>query len=147
MRATGKTRGGRCALAFLTAGVWAVIVSGCGEDDFENKPRPPVAIELTGVIQEDKVTVSPDRIGAGPVLITVSNQTKDAHTITLEGETVRERVGPINPLDTATIQKDLKPGSYEVRAGSQVALPVEIQPAELVIGRKRKDSNDRLLLP
>ena len=147
MRATGKTRGGRCALALVAAGVCAMVVSACGEDDFENKPRPPVPIELTGVIQEDKVTISPRRLGAGPVLITVSNQTKDAHTITLEGETVRERVGPINPLDTATIQKTLDPGSYEVRAGSSVAVPNEIQPAVLEIGRKRKDSNDRLLLP
>ena len=104
-------------------------------------------VELTGVIQEDKVTVSPDKEGAGPILITVSNQTKEAHTLTLEGESVRERVGPINPLDTATIQKTLRPGAYEVRAGSSVAVAREIRPATLTIGKKRKDSNDELLLP
>ena len=124
-----------------------VLAVGCGDDDFKNEPRPPVPIELTGVIQEEKVTVSPDRVGAGPILITVSNQTKDVHTLTLEGEGVRERIPPINPLDTATIQKTLKPGIYEVRAGSSVAVEEEIRPAELVIGKKRKDSNDRLLLP
>jgi hypothetical protein len=86
-------------------------------------------------------------VGAGPVLITVSNQTKDAHTLTLEGQSVRERVGPINPLDTATIQKTLKPGTYEVRAGSSVAVAREIKPASLVIGKQRKDSNDQLLQP
>ena len=125
----------------------AAVAGGCGDEDFENRPRPPVPIELTGVIQEKKVTVSPDRVGAGPVLITVSNQTKDAHTLTLEGGSVRERVGPINPLDTATIQKTLRPGSYEVRAGSSVAVEREITPATLVIGKKRRDSNDQLLLP
>ena len=124
-----------------------VLAVGCGDDDFKNEPRPPVPIELTGVIQEEKVTVSPDRVGAGPILITVSNQTQDVHTLTLEGEGVRERIPPINPLDTATIQKTLKPGSYEVRAGSSVAVEQEIRPAELVIGKRRKDSNDRLLLP
>ena len=49
---------------------------------------PPVPVELTGVIQEDKVTVSPAKIGAGPVVITISNQTDGRHTITLEGESI-----------------------------------------------------------
>ena len=124
------------------------LVAGCGGDDFERKPRPPVPIELTGVIQEDKVTVSPSRnIGAGPFVITISNQTDAEHTVTLEGETVRERVGPINPLDTATIQKTLRPGSYEVRAGSEVAVPTEIAPADLVVGPERESSSNDTLLP
>jgi hypothetical protein len=122
-------------------------VGGCGSQDFKNKPRPPVPIELTGVIQEKRVTVSPNKVGAGPILITVSNQTKDAHTLTLEGDSVRERVGPINPLDTATIQKTLRPGTYDVRAGSSVAVAHEIKPATLVIGKPRKDSNNQLLTP
>ncbi len=133
--------------ALLIAGTLFLLVVGCGEEDFENEPRPPVAIELTGVIQDDKVTVSPDEVGAGPILITISNQSEDAHTVTLEGESVKERVGPINPEDTATIQKSLKQGTYEVRAGSAVATPKEIDPAKLTVGRQRKDSNDRLLLP
>jgi hypothetical protein len=129
------------------AGTLALLAAGCGEEDFENRPRPAVAVELTGVVQEDKVTVSPDKVGGGPVLITISNQTEDAHTITLEGTEVKERVGPVNPQDTATIQKTLKPGSYEVRAGSDIAVPMEIKPAKLTVGRDRPDASDRLLLP
>ena len=34
------------------------------------------------------VTVSPDKFGAGPVRITIVNQTDDAHTVTLEGASV-----------------------------------------------------------
>jgi len=67
--------------------------------------------------------------------------------VTLEGESLRERVGPINPLDTATIQASPEPGNYEVRAGSPEAVPEEIQPAALDVGDKRGDSNDELLLP
>jgi hypothetical protein len=130
-----------------TAAIAAALLGGCGGEDFENKPRPPVPLELTGVIQNDAVTVSPSRVGAGPVLITISNQTKDKHTITLEGERIVERVGPVAPLDTATIQKTLDPGSYEVRAGTASAVPKEIQPAELRIGKERKNSNSDLLLP
>lgn len=121
--------------------------AGCGEDDFENEPRAPVPVSLTGVIKEDRVTISPSREGAGPFEIIISNQTDTAHTITLAGESIRERIGPVNPSDTGTIQKTLTPGTYEVRAGSARAVPREIQPAELRIGDPRPSSNDRLLLP
>jgi hypothetical protein len=126
----------------------AALAAGCGDEDFENNPRPPVPMELTGVIQEDKVTVSPSRnIGAGPFVITISNQTDAVHTITLEGGRITEEVGPVDPLDTAIIQKTLNPGSYEVRAGSPKAVPREIAPAVLDIGKQRKNSNSELLLP
>lgn len=130
--------------AVLAAGL---VLVACGDEDFANEPRPPVPVELTGVIQDDAVTVSPSRLGAGPVLITMSNQTDSPITITLDGASIRDRVGPVPPLDTATIQKTLDPGRYEVRAGSDVALPREIRPAELDIGRERKSSSSELLLP
>jgi hypothetical protein len=106
--------------------------------------------QLTGVITEDKVTVSPNELGAGPVVITVSNQTDASHTLTLEssdGGTIREQVGPINPLDTATLQRTLVSGTYTVKAGSETAVPKEIAPATLTIGQSRKSGSDELLLP
>jgi hypothetical protein len=130
--------------ALLAAGL---VVAGCGEEDFANEPRPPVPVELTGVIQDEAVTVSPSRIGAGPILITMSNQTRNPVTITLDGGSITDQVGRLQPLDTATIQKTLDPGLYEVRAGSDVALPREIRPAELEIGRERRSSSSDLLLP
>src|SRR5680860_335196 len=38
-------------------------VAGCGEEDFGSEPRPAVAKELTGVIQDRGVTVSPSLEG------------------------------------------------------------------------------------
>jgi hypothetical protein len=125
----------------------AVILAGCGEDDFKNEARAPVREALTGVIQDDAVTVSPAKLGAGPVEITISNQTKANHTVTLEGESIIERQGPVAPGDTTTIQKTLAPGSYEVKAGSEKAVPKEIRPAVLKIGKERENSNNDLLLP
>lgn len=125
----------------------AALIAGCGNDDFKNEARAPVRLALTGVIQDDKVTVSPAKIGAGPVEITISNQTDSARTITLEGESVTEEEGPVQPGDTATIHKTLKPGSYEVRAGSKKAVRKEIQPAVLQIGKERHNSNNELLQP
>jgi hypothetical protein len=148
MKATGKMRNRR---ALLLAGGVALILgaTGCGDEDFANDPRPPTAVELSAVISEDGVTISPSREGAGQVLITFSNQTDRAHTITLEGEDVIERTAPIQPQDTATIQKTLLPGTYEVRAGSSRAVDIEdqIRPATLTIGQERAGSNDDLLLP
>ena len=134
-------------LALCTAGM---ALAGCGEDDFENEPRPPVARQLTGVITEEKVTVSPNELGGGPVVVTISNQTEVAHTVTLEssdGGTTREQAGPINPLDTGTIQITLDQGDYTVKAGSERAVAREIAPAVLRIGADRKSGSDELLLP
>lgn len=136
------------AAVLLAVGVLTALVVGCGgEDDFENKPRPPVPVQLTGVITDDEVTVSPRRLGAGPVVLIVSNQTEQSHTITLEGEDIRETVGPVNPLDTAQIQRTLKPGSYEVKAGSEAAAPKEIAGATIDVGPPRPSSSNDVLLP
>ena len=137
--------GGRVLATVATA---AALVAGCGDEDFENKPRAPVRIGLTGVIQPDKVTVSPARnLGAGPFEITISNQTDDPHTIRLEGGSVVEMAGPVEPDDTVSIRRTLDPGTYEVIAGSEQAVKKEIEPAVLDIGPERKDSNSDLLLP
>ena len=159
MRAKIKTPGLRAA-ALVTCGLASASALGaCGDDDFKNDPRPPTAIELTGVVTDSKLIVSPNNVGAGPIVLTVSNQTKDSHTITLEGvgagqgsseaTKVVETVGPVNPLDTVTIQKTLKPGKYQVKAGSKEAVAPEdrIESAELDIGPAREPGNDDLLLP
>ena len=79
--------------------------------------------------------------------ITISNQTNAEKTITLEGESITEEVGPVQPLDTAAITRTLEPGSYEVRAGSEKAVRKEIAPATLDIGKARASSSGELLLP
>lgn len=137
--------------ALLAAGAMLTIllVAGCGDEDFANDPRPPVRVELTGSIKDDGVTVSPTREGAGPIQLTLANLTDRALTVTLEGEDVIERVGPVQPQDTATIQKTLASGSYEVRAGTSRAVDIgdAIPPATLTIGPDRASSSDQLLLP
>lgn len=135
-----------CAVALLAT--TAVVAAGCGGDEkFANEPRPPAPVQLTGVVRDDKVTVSPNRVGAGPVILLISNQTDNPHMITLDGGSIKETVGPVNPLDTAKIQQTLEQGSYEVKAGSEQAVAKEIAPAILEIGPKRKSSRDQLLLP
>jgi hypothetical protein len=142
MSVTGQT------LRALTVAALAAAIAGCGGGkDFKNNPRPPVPLQLTGVITKQKVTISPHKVGAGPVVITVSNQTDQSHTLTLDGQGIQERVGPINPLDTAQLQKTLQPGTYSVKAGSPQATDTQIAPATLEIGKARKSGSDEVLLP
>jgi hypothetical protein len=126
----------------------ALCLAGCGGGkDFANKPRPPVTLDLTGVITKEKVTISPHRVGAGPVVITVSNQSGQPRTLTIEGNGTQDSVGPIEALDTGKLQKTLKPGRYTVKAGSEAATRKLIRPAVLVIGKERPSASDKVLLP
>ena len=126
----------------------AIFVAGCGESDFENKARPPVRLQLSGVIQKDKVTVSPARdLGAGPFEITISNQTGQRHTVKIEGGSTTQPAQPVDAGDTLTIKRTLDPGTYQVKAGSEEAVREEIQPATLNIGAERPNSNSDLMLP
>jgi hypothetical protein len=138
----------RMRRVIVASALVALALAGCGGGkDFANKPRPPVPLDLTGVITKQKVTISPNKVGAGPVTITVSNQSGKSRTLTLDGNGIQESVGPINPLDTAKLQKTLKPGRYRVTAGSEAATATAIRPAVLVIGKERQSGSDKVLLP
>ena len=135
-------------MATVGAAAAAILVAGCGGSDFENKARPPVRLQLSGVIQKDKVTVSPSRgLGAGPFAITISNQTDQRHTVKIEGGSTTQPAQPVDAGDTLTIKRTLDPGTYQVLAGSQQAVRKEIEPATLTIGAERADSNSDLMLP
>ena len=143
--------GGRIRIGALASGValTAGLLAGCGGGkDFADKPRPAAPLYLTGVITSSRVTVSPNRVGAGPIVIIVSNQTQAAHTLILDGAKITPvQSESVGPTDTARIQTTLRPGTYTVKAGSQKAVKKELQPAHLVIGKQRRDSNDQVGLP
>jgi hypothetical protein len=134
----------------LLGGLTILGVTACGGgSSFKDKPRPPVPVELSGVITDKSVSVEPKHLGAGPVNLVISNQSGRSHTVTLEGgpHNTTAQVGPINPLDTGRIQETLEPGTYTVKAGSSQAAATEIPPATLEIGPKRPSSSGTVLLP
>jgi hypothetical protein len=135
------------------AAACAVVVSGCGgDDDFKNDPRPAVPLQLTGVITDERVTVSPRTLAPGPIVLIVSNQTDEAHTVRLEGPDVDERIGPVNPGDTGTLQATFGEvsgsESYTVRAnpagGGAVDPQDVIQESTITIRSKPQDVCDQL---
>lgn len=125
-----------CGCAALLA------VGGCGSDDFENEPRPPSPKELTAAIDQDSVSVSPGELGAGLVVVTVSNQSAETTNLVLEGPTSHSS-GDIPPGGTGSIKASLEEGDYEASAGTEVG----VKPAELTIGPERETSQNELLLP
>jgi hypothetical protein len=123
---------------------------GCGDDDdFANAPRPPLEITVGATIAPKRVSVSPARIGAGPIELLVSNQTTTSQRLTLQSETLtsggrelKQSTGPINPGDTASLKANLDPGTYTVSVEDD-----GIAPARIDVGPRRPSGQDRLLQP
>jgi hypothetical protein len=135
-------------MVFALLAMGGSIFAGCGgEEDFANDPRPAAPVQLTGVITEKGVTVSPDRVGAGPIILLISNQTDEARTVTLDGGGTTDTVGPVNPQDVAKLQQTVETGDYTVKAGAAKAVAKELEPATLRVGKPRKSSSDQVLLP
>ena len=142
----GRIKSGRTrSVSILLAG--SVVIAGCGGTHFKDKPRPPVPVQLTGVVTDRGVQISPRRVGAGPVILIISNQTQDAHTITLEGNGRTDTVGPVNPLGTGKLQATLTRGNYTVKAGSRKATSQQIPSGTVTVTRERQTSSGDLLLP
>jgi hypothetical protein len=167
MRQNGGTRR---AATLIAGGLTVAVVAGCGGSDthFRNQARPPIPTQLTGVITDSEVTVSPDVLPLPPekgqqesakeldtpIILIISNQTQSPHSVTLSGKTrdgrpVETNTPPINPLDTAQIQETLPPGTYQVKAGSEKAVNPgqEIAAAKLTVNPNRQTSSDDVLLP
>jgi hypothetical protein len=125
-------------------------VGACGSSaDYKNDPRPPGPIVITGYISDQRVSVSPRSLGAGPISLIVTNQTGTAQRVTLEsagpagsGPGIKQVTAPISPQDTATLKVDVKPGSYSVHVGADA-----IRAARLKVGPERKSAQNDLLQP
>jgi hypothetical protein len=137
----------------------AFAIAGCGSSgQSASRPRPPVPVNLTVYINNQRVLVSPRSVGAGPVIFTVTNQSTRTQTLAIHG--VRSitigpiATGPITPQGTAQVQVNFRrPGVYTLTsipvARTQAARAVSpgIRAAALRIGRPRPSADNVLLLP
>src|SRR5436190_16906296 len=135
--------------SLAVAVVLAVAACGSNSADYKNDPRPPSPIVITGYISDQRVSVSPRSLGAGPISLIVTNQTGTAQRVTLEsagaigsGPGVRQVTAPISPQDTATLKVDVKPGRYSVHVGADT-----IRAARLKVGPERESAQNDLLQP
>jgi hypothetical protein len=132
------------ALLALALLAFAVTLAACGDDEDERtQVRPPVPRNISVVIGEEDVSASPDRLGAGPITLLVSNQSGAARTLSIEGPQLSRSVGPIQPEDTATLKMTAAPGELELAAADTAGL----RPALIRVGPERPTAQDQLLLP
>lgn len=130
------------ALVVLLAGG---LVAGCGASNFPNEARAPAPIETTASIGPGKVTVSPDKFGAGITVFTVANLSNDPASFILKdtsGKTAASS-GTIAPHAVTTIKTELKQGNYQAVADGATG----IRPGSIKVGPERKSSQNQLLLP
>jgi hypothetical protein len=116
-------------------------VAGCGRDDFENNPRPPVPAEITVKIGNGAVAVSPREFGSGLVNFTVANLTNDPATLVIHGP-VDATSPEIQPSSAETIKVEMKTGSYEASADG-----VAVLPQQFTVGSERPSGQNDVLLP
>ena len=125
--------------------------AGCGgsEADYANRPRPATPINVTAAIGDRGISISPETFGAGPIVMIVSNQTGQRHTVTLETRELggsrpglTESTRPVGPGGTARLQADLREGTYEVSTGGGGVSPVTLE-----VGAARDSAQDELLQP
>lgn len=119
----------------------AAVVAGCGRDDFENDPRPPVPAEVSAKIADNGVAISPREFGSGLVNLTVANLTTESGTLVIRGP-VNAESNEIPASGTTTLKVDLKAGSYEASVDG-----IAVLPAEFSVGAERPSGQDELLLP
>jgi hypothetical protein len=155
MRSTSLRRRGLPML-----GLAALTLAGCGGGGghFANLPRPPSPVNVSVYINDQRVSVSPSMVGAGPVDFIVTNQASQSESMEIlpAGSSAAQPVtstGPISPQATAQIKVDLSRGSYTVGIGPQgqteavQATHTGIQAAVLRIGHERPSSSNQLMSP
>lgn len=123
----------------------AFAVAACGKDDFPNDPRPASPIELTAVINDREIRVSPstaESVGAGVVTFTISNQSQDPAALVLEGPT-DQASNEIQPGGVGSIKVELEEGDYVVSAGESS----DAREGSLGVGPPRESSQNDLLRP
>jgi hypothetical protein len=134
-------RRGRAQFVAAAVVVVALAMGGCGRDDFENDPRPPIPAEISVKIANDGVAVSPKEFGAGLANFTIANLTTRPGTLAIHGP-VDADSDEIPAAGTGTIKVDMKTGSYEASASG-----IAVRPFSFTVGPERPSGQNDLLLP
>lgn len=143
-------------VALIGGCVLAVAACGSTGGKAASASRPATPVNLTVYVNNQRVSVSPASVGAGPVVFIVTNQAKTAQALSVSpagGGHTLARTAPINPQGTTQFSVDFHPGTYTISIASpgstDAALSVTppIRPASIHIGRQRGSSSGQLLQP
>ncbi len=137
----------------------ALLATACGSSGSPaaSRPTPPTPIVVSAFVTGQRVSLSPDRIGAGQVLLTVTNQARSAEALTISRSGrpgTLARTAPINPQGATQISVVLARGRYTValaagarRSEAQRSRATGAVSTTLRVGRTRSGGGDNVLTP
>jgi len=127
-----------------------LLVAACGgTEERKNRLRPAPPVTMTAAIHADVVQVSPRAVGAGQIVLVVSNQSGRPQKVTFEtdelggpagGRRASSPVIPASGIGRLTI--NARQGVYSVHVGDS-----SVRAARVRVGPPRRSGQDDLLLP
>jgi hypothetical protein len=127
-----------CVLGFL-----ALSACGSNNDISTRRLSPPTPLNVSVLITDNSVSISPSTLGGGPVTMIMSNQATSPQRVTVNDErTVVRSSTKFEPGNTGTMKLNVTEGNYAIRASS-----AKIAHAILRVGAMRPASQDDLHLP
>jgi hypothetical protein len=128
----------------------ALAAAGCGGGaPRADVDRPATPAMLTAAIRDRSVQVSPTRIGAGEIVLVVSNQSTRPQRVTFESDELgatrsgqRASTATIPPQGTGRLTIDARRGGYAVHVDDQA-----VRAAHVRVGAPRPSAQNQLLLP
>ncbi|HEY4279159.1 MAG TPA: hypothetical protein VGM91_13135 [Conexibacter sp.] len=133
-------------------GVALLLVAGCGSSsDYANERRPPRPRNIAVSVTDGRIGVAPGEIGAGPVVLIVTNQSERSRDLRLAAPSgsgtacvdADTSSGPINPMGTARVSVTLVQGACVLTTGSASGP----RPATLRVGPERPSAQADLMQP
>jgi hypothetical protein len=126
------------------------VAAGCGGDEPRtNLPRPAPLVNMTAAVQDDVIRVSPRTVGAGQIVLIISNQSERAQRVTFRTDELggsqggRTASSPLIPArSTGRLRLDAREGRYAVSVADDA-----IRAARVFVGPPRKSGQNRVLLP
>jgi hypothetical protein len=138
-------------LGALSAIALVLAAAGCGSGDgYDNASRPPAPVAIAVELTAGRVQLSPARVGAGPVVLLIANESGRTRDLTIGAGRRSGRScvaddassGPVNPQGTARVQLPLVEGTCRIGVADG-----KLTPARLTVGSKRPSAQQDLLQP
>lgn len=98
-------------------------------------------VELSAKVDNRKVVVVPDRVGAGLATVTISNQSADDVEVSLDGPNSAS-TDEIPAGGVGSLQLELETGEYSIESN----VPT-ISSSTMTVGAPRPSAQNELLLP
>jgi hypothetical protein len=143
----------------VTVGASALAVTACGSTGGKaaSKPGQSTPVNLTVYVSDSRISVSPEVVGAGPVIFIVTNQASHSEALSITRGAASSHplasTAPINPQGTTQVSVNFAPGKYTIATGDQGASDAQrskqssIRPASIHIGHERASSSNSVLQP